>query len=87
MFTTKKKRREFLRRVWGKPVDEFPDIDLIASYHNLLSPAEDNSIVDEKTWNDLDLDSFFSKIDRNISGIGQHIFTIYCINLKKMKTF
>lgn len=71
MFTTKKKRREFLRRVWGKPVDKFRDLDLIASYHNLLSPAEDNSIVDEKTWNDLDLDSFFSKIDRNISGIGQ----------------
>lgn len=71
MFTTKKKRVEYLRRVWGKPVDKFRDIDLIASYHNLLNPEEDNSIVDKKTWNDLDLDSFFSKIDRNISGIGQ----------------
>ena len=25
----------------------------------------------KKTWADLDLDSFFAKIDRNISGIGQ----------------
>ena len=29
------------------------------------------SSVDEKTWNDLDFNSIFVKIDRNISGIGQ----------------
>lgn len=29
------------------------------------------SIVDENTWNDLEFDSIFAKIDRNISGIGQ----------------
>jgi len=71
MFSLKKKRIEYLRSVWGKPIDKHRDIDLIASYHNLLDFEGTESIVDKKTWNDLDFDAIFAKIDRNISGIGQ----------------
>ena len=71
MFSLKKKRIKYLRSLWGREIDKFRDFDLIASYHNLLNSAKDESIVDEKTWNDLDFDSFFTKIDRNTSCIGQ----------------
>jgi DNA mismatch repair ATPase MutS len=71
MFSLKKKRIKYLRTVWGKPVDKYRNFELIASYSNLLNPPGDESFVDEKTWNDLDLNSFFAKIDRNISAIGQ----------------
>ncbi len=44
---------------------------MISSYYNLLAKKSDDEYVDDKTWNDLDIDSVFAKIDRNISGISQ----------------
>lgn len=70
MFLTKKKRLQYLRNQWGKSVNRFRNIDLIAAYHNLINSSNEE-YVDEKTWNDLEFDSIFTKIDRNISGIGQ----------------
>jgi len=71
MFSFKKKRINYLRSIWGKQIDRFRNLDLIASYHNLLNTKENESFVDDKTWKDLDFDSIFTKLDRNISGIGQ----------------
>lgn len=73
MFLIKKKRIEYLRSIWGKQIDKHRNYDLISSYFDLLEGKSDDEFVDNKTWNDLDLDfdSFFAKIDRNISGIGQ----------------
>lgn len=71
MFKREKKKLKYLKKLWGKPIDKHRNFDLIASYHNLLDPEGIKSTVDEKTWNDLDYDLIFSKIDRNISGIGQ----------------
>lgn len=71
MLFLKKKRIEYLRSVWGKQINKYRDIDLIASYHKLLNPKGNESIVDEKTWDDLDFNSIFAKFDRNISGVGQ----------------
>ncbi|MFC2083746.1 hypothetical protein ACFLS9_01685 [Bacteroidota bacterium] len=71
MLSLKKKRIEYLRSIWGEPVEKYRNIDLIASYHDLLDSEGIKPIVDDKTWNDLDFDSIFEKIDRNISGIGQ----------------
>ena len=89
MFFLKKKRLEYLRSIWGKQIDKYRDINLIASYQKLLYPKEDKSIVDEKTWNDLDFDSIFTKLDRNISGIGQqylyHILHKYESDEKVLK--
>jgi DNA mismatch repair ATPase MutS len=70
MISSKKKQIKYLRSQWGKSVDKFRNIDLIAAYHNLLSPTIEE-FVDEKTWNDLEFDSIFAKIDRNLSGVGQ----------------
>ncbi len=71
MFAFKKKRISYLRNIWGKPLDKHRDFDLISSYHKLLKSEGDESIVDEKTWDDLDFNSIFAKMDRNISSIGQ----------------
>jgi len=39
MISSKKKQIKYLRSQWGKSVDKFRNIDLIAAYHNLLSPT------------------------------------------------
>jgi len=70
-FKKKKKLIKYLRNIWGKPIDKYRDLDLIASYHNMLNQKWNETTVDKKTWNDLDFDSIFEKIDRNISSIGQ----------------
>ncbi len=67
----KKKRIKYLRDRWGKQVDKYRNYDFISSYYNLLREKSDEEFVDDKTWSDLDFDSLFAKMDRNISGIGQ----------------
>ncbi|MCF8355853.1 MAG: hypothetical protein K9H48_15480 [Melioribacteraceae bacterium] len=71
MLNRKQKKIEKLREDWGKPILKFRDYDLISSYHELLMHDKQSDFVDDKTWDDLELNSFFDKIDRNISGIGQ----------------
>ena len=71
MFLSKKKRINYLRSVWGKPLDKHRNFDLISNYHNLLKRKNGDLFVDDKTWDDLNFDLIFSKMDRNISGIGQ----------------
>lgn len=71
MFWQRKKLLKKIRDDWGKYIDKHRNFDLISSYHNLLPTNNHNLIVDNKTWEDLNLDSIFSKMDRNISGIGQ----------------
>jgi DNA mismatch repair ATPase MutS len=71
MFPFKKKRVTFLRSIWGRQINKHRNLDLIASYHNMLESKGKESFVDEKTWNDLDFDSIFTRMDRNISGVGQ----------------
>ena len=71
MFASKKKRIEYLRNIWGKQIDKHRNLGLISSYHSLLESSNNISTVDEKTWSDLDFDSIFAKMDRNVSGIGQ----------------
>ncbi len=71
MFSLKKKRIAYLRGIWSKSIDKHRNLDLISSYHNLLASEETEPTVDDKTWTDLDFNSIFAKMDRNISGIGQ----------------
>ncbi len=71
MFRLKKKRIKYLRESWGKQVDKYRNYDFISSYYNLLKKNSIEEFVDDKTWSDLDFDSLFAKMDRNISGIGQ----------------
>lgn len=71
MFSVKKKRINLLRSQWGKPVDKYRNFDLITSYHAMAAESGNGPFVDSRTWNDLDFDTIFTLMDRNISGIGQ----------------
>ena len=71
MFMLKKKKIKYLRSIWGKKIEKYRNFDLISSYYNLLNIKGTETFVDEKTWNDLDFNSLFTKLDRNNSGIGQ----------------
>lgn len=71
MFSNKKKKLKYLRSQWGKEIDRYRNIDLISIYHRNIVPKDPDEFVDERTWSDLDFDSIFSKMDRNISCIGQ----------------
>ncbi len=67
----KKKKVEHLKSQWGKPIDRFRNFDLISIYHNNVVSKSSQNFVDEKTWSDLNFDSIFSKMDRNVSSPGQ----------------
>jgi len=71
MFFNKKKKVEEFRKQWGKPIDRFRNFDLIAVYHQLSSLKFKGEYVDDKTWDDLNFNTFFSMIDRNTSVVGQ----------------
>ena len=71
MFPNKKKKLAYLKNQWGKKIDRFRNIDLISIYHRSIVSKDSEKYVDEKTWSDLDFDSIFSMMDRNVSSIGQ----------------
>jgi len=88
MFTSTKRRIEYLRSTWGKTSNKYRNMDLISNYHNLLKHEENKDFVDEKTWDDLNFDSIYSKVDRTISGVGQqflyHLLHKYEQNYDKL---
>jgi hypothetical protein len=71
LFFIRKKRIKHLRAVWGKRVDKYRNFDFIASYHTMAALPECEQYVDRQTWSDLDFDAVFTRMDRNVSGIGQ----------------
>jgi len=73
MFWQKNKKLKNIRNQWGKPIDKHRNFDLISSYFKLQNDIDNDKskIVDNKTWDDLNLNSVYSLIDRNISGVGQ----------------
>ncbi len=71
MSLSRKNRISYLKSIWGKSVAKHRNFELISSYHKMVQPKKDEQIVDEKTWNDLDFNSIFASIDRNLTGLGQ----------------
>jgi len=70
MFNKKKKLKN-LRSQWGNSIDKFRNFDLIAIYLEKRTDEFNSQLVDSKTWTDLNFDSIFTKLDRNITGIGE----------------
>lgn len=72
----RRRRAATLARVrggWGHPVDRARRMDAVAAAHrsrvsNLGSPGS----LDDRTWQDLDLDDVFVALDRTGSTLGQH---------------
>jgi len=66
-----KKLREKLREDWEKPDRWDRDFASIRSLFESTCSNEGLDVVDEQTWNDLDMNSVFRKIDVTQTSIGQ----------------
>jgi len=76
MFWRKNTKLESLRKLWAKPINKHRNFDLISSYFTLQEKNDKNN-VDDETWDDLNFDSVYSLLDRNISGVGQqYLFSL-----------
>lgn len=74
-----RKIRNYLRRVYGEKPESTDGYDLknvedISIYHNLMKqdiPA--NEMVDDITWNDLDMNRVYSRLNTNQSFMGEQV--------------
>ncbi len=77
----RKRLEEKLGERWGRaPETEYRDNDMkaIAGYYNeLKGNSEGTFFVDDITWNDLDIDGVFKRINNTQSTAGEE--TLYCI--------
>ena len=67
---TKKKRLGKIRSSWGKISGGEKKFKLISILHNLQSNSHDKELVDDKTWQDLNMDEVFTRMDGCQSSIG-----------------
>ena len=85
----KKKKIKYLENLWGKEIERYRHFDLISFYHNYKIKNSKDEFVDDRTWTDLNFNTIFSQIDRNISGVGQqflfHILHKYEKDKKVLK--
>ena len=62
-----------IRARWGQPVRRDRKMDAIAAAHeSRLSNAGRGASLDDRTWDDLNLDAVFAAVDRTESTLGQH---------------
>ena len=63
-----------IRSRWGKPTLRDRDMHAIAGYHrSLAAETRDHMVLDQRTWDDLDLDEVFAALDRTESTVGQQV--------------
>jgi hypothetical protein len=62
-----------IRAEWGRPVDRIHKMEAIAASHrSRVTDMGSVASLDDRTWNDLDLDAVFAALDRTGSTLGQH---------------
>lgn len=72
MFSKKKRIYERLTKRWGKiPQQEYSDDQLNAIKYYYLKHINEVNDIDDITWNDLDMDSFFILINNTYSSMGE----------------
>jgi hypothetical protein len=60
-----------LRAQWGHLRERDRDLTAIASYQAALAAEDPGGWLDDRTWEDLNLDSIFEVVDRTESALGQ----------------
>src|SRR5580692_5732288 len=75
--TLRASRRKSLNRIraeWGAPLERDRKIDAIRRSHRsrLDAVGVSGSSLDDRTWDDLNLDDVFDIVDRTESTLGQH---------------
>ena len=61
-----------LRSEWGQPRAREYRMDAIAQAHRSRAAGEGVAVLDDRTWNDLNLDEVFATCDRTMSTLGHH---------------
>ena len=61
-----------LRSAWGRPLDRERDLVAIAAYHRGRA-GDASRALDDRTWDDLNMDDVFSVLDRTESVVGQQV--------------
>ena len=62
-----------IRACWGQPIDRERKLDAITESHrSRLSNIGTGAGLDDRTWEDLNLDEVFAALDRTESTLGQH---------------
>ena len=62
-----------LRENWGREQDRRRVFPMIESLHRLREPSglEDGTSIDDQTWNDLNMNEVYAKIDRTLTNPGE----------------
>lgn len=58
------KKQLEIRRNWGNEVQRPRDLSFIADLFNVRKEHEESFFIDDRTWQDLDMDAIYAKIDR-----------------------
>jgi hypothetical protein len=62
-----------LRAAWGLPVDRERRVEtIVASHRSRMAAIPSGGSLDDRTWDDLNLDDVFAEIDHCESTLGQH---------------
>lgn len=62
-----------LRAAWGRPVDRERRVEtILASHRSRMAAIPSGGSLDDRTWDDLNLDDVFAAIDHCESTLGQH---------------
>ena len=75
-FKIKKKLRESIRNSWGVlPDNIFDEYDYknITQLFSVLRKKDSASVIDDITWNDLEMDNFYSLINSNMTSMGDNV--------------
>jgi hypothetical protein len=67
------KALDTLRARWGQPIDRERRLDAMAATHRSRAAIVGlGQVLDDRTWDDLDLDAVYAVLDRTESTLGQH---------------
>ena len=70
----RRKRLARIRLVWGESRDRVHKMHAIADYYrSRIDPARTGDFLDDRTWDDLNLDAVFQRLDRTESTLGQQV--------------
>jgi hypothetical protein len=62
-----------LRASWGQPADRERRLEtILASHRSRMAAIPSGTSLDDRTWDDLNLDDVFAAVDRSESTLGQH---------------
>jgi hypothetical protein len=62
-----------LRAQWGHSTDRSRDLIAIAAYHRARAASGPDRVLDDRSWEDLNMNDVFSVLDRTESAVGQQV--------------